>query len=176
MGFAISLRSDHPSANSIRALWRDVEQFEERSSMALLGYPPHITLAIYDGDAVQEVEVRNALDQASQDLQALTLTFDAIGTFDGPPMVLWASPRASTILQDLHDAIHAVIDPVCCGFYYRPGVWKPHCTLGTAVRGDRRNAALAFANEVRNAFDVTFDALDCIHFPPIASLELRKLL
>lgn len=176
MGFAISLRSDHPSANSVRALWRDVERFEERSSMALLGYPPHVTLAIYDGDAVREVEVRDALGQASQDLHALTLTFDAICTFDGPPMVLWASPRTSMILQNIHDAIHAVIDPVCCRSYYRPGVWKPHCTLGTAVRDDRRDAALAFANEVRNVFDVTFDALDCIHFPPIAPLELRKLL
>ncbi|MBD3844298.1 2'-5' RNA ligase family protein [Bosea sp. SSUT16] len=176
MGFAISLRSDHPSADSVRALWNDVQRFEDHPSMALLGYPPHVTLAIYDDETVREAEVRDALDQASKNLRPVTLTFDAICSFDGPPMVLWASPRFSAVLRDIHEAIHAAIHPASCRPHYRPGTWKPHCTLGTRVRDDRRDAALAFAREASSVFDVIFDALDCIYFPPIAPFELRKLL
>jgi 2'-5' RNA ligase len=175
MGFAISLRSDHPSAHVIRDLWRDVEQFEAHPSMAPLGYPPHITLAIYDGNVVREADVLEALDQAGQNLRALTLTFDAIRTFEGSPMVLWASPRPSTSLQSLHDTVHGVIDPSHCRPHYRPGAWRPHCTLGMEVRDDQREAALAFSTIAREAFAVTFDGLDCIRFPPIEPLELRKL-
>ncbi len=176
MGFAISLRSDHPSAGSVRALWSDVQRFEYRPSMALLGYPPHITLAIYDDDAVREAEIRRALDNASKNLRAVTLTFDAICSFDGPPMLLWASPRPSAVLRTIHGAIHAAINPTSCRPHYRPGAWKPHCTLGTQVRDDQREAALAFARRASSVFDVIFDSLDCIDFPPVAPFELRKLL
>lgn len=144
--------------------------------MTLLGYPPHVTLAIYDDEAVREAEVRVALDRASKNLRAVTLTFDAICSFDGPPMVLWASPRPSAVLRDIHKAIHGAINPALCRSHYQPGAWKPHCTLGTQVREDRREAALAFTREAGSAFDVIFDALDCIHFPPIAPFEMRKLL
>jgi len=143
--------------------------------MALLGYPPHVTLAIYDDGAVQEAEMRGVLDQASKNLRAVTLTFDAIGSFDGPPMVLWASPRPNAVLRGIHEAIHSAIDPALCRSHYRPGAWIPHCTLGTQIRDDRRAAALAFSREASSVFDVVFDALDCIYFPPVAPFELRKL-
>lgn len=175
MGFAISLRSDHPSADNVRALWRVVERFEEEPSMARLGYPPHITLAIYDVDAVTDADARAALDHATRNLSALTLIFDAIRSFDGPPMVLWASPHPSKILSDIHMAVHAVIDPGHCRPYYRPGAWVPHCTLATMVKNDRREAALSFAKAFQHEVEVTFDALDCVYFPPIAPFELRKL-
>jgi hypothetical protein len=75
MEFAISLRSDHPSADRVRTLWRDVERFEEEPSMALLGYPPHITLARYDVGPVTEAEARVALDRASRNLSELSRGF-----------------------------------------------------------------------------------------------------
>lgn len=175
MGFAISLRSDHSSAEAVRALWRDVERFEDQPSMALLGYPPHVTLAIYDSDAVSEAETREALHRASQNLRALHLTFDAIRTFNGPPMVLWAAPRPSTVLQAVHTAVHAVIDPVHCRRHYRPETWVPHCTLGTQVKNNQREAALSFASAFQSEIEVIFDALDCISLPPIAAVDMRKL-
>ncbi|TNC09563.1 2'-5' RNA ligase family protein [Methylobacterium terricola] len=174
MGFAISLRSDHPSAGTVRALWRDAAPFEERPSMARLGYPPHITLAIYD-DGVREDEARDALDHACRDLPALRLTFDAIRTFEGPPLVLWAAPRPDPMLYAAHAAIHAVIDPAGCRPHYRPGAWIPHCSLATQVRHECRDDALAFAHAPRAAFEVIFDALDCIAFPSLMPLALRRL-
>ena len=175
MGFAISVRSDHPSAESIRMLWRDVERFEDKPSMALLGYPPHITLAIYDDDTVFDTDVRAALDQASCDLHTLTLVFDTIRTFDGVPMTMWAAPRPNMILLNVHKVIHSLIDPVNCRPYYRPSAWVAHCTLATSVRNDQRKAALSFAAAFRRELEVTFDALDCIHFPPLSPFDLRTL-
>lgn len=175
MGFAISFQSDHPSAEPIRALWREVEHFEDAPSMAPLGYPPHVTLAIYEGDSVEEGQVRNALDHASRHLKALILTFDTIRSFEGSTTVLWASPRYCRNLVDTHAAIHAAIDPKHCRPHYRPGMWIPHCTLGMRITGDRKRAALSYAAAFKGVIDVTFDALDCIAFPSLAPVALRKL-
>lgn len=175
MGFAISFRSDHPSAEVIRTLWGEVERFEDEPSMALLGYPPHVTLAIYEGDAVSEEQVRAALEHASRQLGALTLTFDAIGTFGDPPAVLWAAPRPSLSLADAHAAIHDAIDPRHCRAHYRPGSWVPHCTLGMQIRADQTKAVLSFAAAFRGPIDVIFEALDCVAFPRLAPIALCKL-
>lgn len=175
MGFAISFQSDHPSAESIRELWREVEHFEDAPSMALLGFPPHVTLAIYESDSVQEWQVLDALDHASRHLKALILTFDAIRSFEGSTTVLWAAPRHCRDLVDAHAAIHAAIDPRHCRRHYRPGLWIPHCTLGMRIRDDRKTAALSYAAAFQGVIDVTFDALDCIAFPSLTPVTLRRL-
>ncbi|MBN9442291.1 2'-5' RNA ligase family protein [Bosea sp. (in: a-proteobacteria)] len=175
MGFAISFRSDHPSAEPVRALWRQVEGFEDAPSMALLGYPPHVTLAIYDDDAVGEELVKDALERAGRDLKALTLTFDAIRIFEGSPMVLWASPQPCTALSHAHEAIHATVGPAYCRPHYRPGAWVPHCTLGMRIGKDRADAARSFAVSFQGVIDVTFDVLDCVAVPSLAPVESRRL-
>lgn len=88
MGYALCLRSDHPGDGTVRGLWREAERFEARPSMALLGYPPHVTLALYDDGATEDADALAALDRASRGLRALTLTFDAVRSFDGPPIIL----------------------------------------------------------------------------------------
>lgn len=176
MGFAISLRSDHPSARAVRSLWNRVERFEARPSMASLGYPPHITFAIYDDAAIGEPEVRSALKQAGRKLGVVPLTFDAIRFFETSPMVLWAAPQPSPALQAIHHAIHSSIDPLRCRPYYRPGAWTPHCTLGTSVRDDRREEARSFARGFQDSLTVYFDSLELMSFSPLTSVDRLKLL
>jgi hypothetical protein len=49
MAHAICLKAYNSSGDPIRTLWAEFGRFEPTSSMAALNYPPHITLAIYDG-------------------------------------------------------------------------------------------------------------------------------
>ena len=175
MGFAVSLRSDHPSAQSIQSLWKAVERFEDKPSMTELGYPPHVTLAIYDDPAVTIDLMRDVMGRVSSNLTAVTLTFDTLRHFEGPPLVLWASPRPNPDVLSIHDAVHRLVDPLFCRPHYRPGAWTPHCTLGTRIGSEQRAAALAFSSGFRGSFEVVFDGLDCISFPPLAAVDLRKL-
>jgi hypothetical protein len=71
--------------------------------------------------------------------------------------------------------IHSKIDPMLCHPYYRPGHWIPHCTLGTRIREEWQNDALAFAESFGGGMEVLFDAIDCMAFPPLRLVTKHRL-
>jgi 2'-5' RNA ligase len=173
MAFAISLKAANSTADPIRALWAEVARFESRPSMAALGYPPHITLAVYD--AVDPERLRAVLRDAFMGACALRLTFTRLRVFDDDPLVLWAEPSYLGALSGMHARVHDRIDPRLCRPHYRPDAWVPHCTLGTQIVAERRAEAAAFAARPIQAFEVVFDVADCVSFPPVAVIEERPL-
>jgi 2'-5' RNA ligase len=143
MAFAISLKAANSTADPIRALWAEAARFESSPSMAALGHPPHITLAVYD--AIDPARLRAGLRDAFMGACALRLTFARLRVFDADPLVLWAEPSPVGALSSAHARVHARIDPRLCRPHYRPGAWVPHCTLGTEIAAERRAEAAAFA-------------------------------
>jgi 2'-5' RNA ligase len=144
-----------------------VSVFEDGPSMRALGYPPHLTFAIYDTDDIREDLRKAAIERATTGECEVRLTFNRIRTFAGPSLVLWAAPEPQDALMRMHEAIHTVIDPALCRPYYRPSFWVPHCTLGMAVRPERHEDAMAFAEDFRGGVGATFDVVDCVTFPPL---------
>src|ERR1700738_232590 len=175
MGFALSLRSDNASALAVVELWDRVGAFEDMPSMRALDYPPHLTLAIYDTDEMNEQAACAAVAQAAVGRAELRITFGRIRAFQGPPLVLWLDPEPQEPLLRLHSIIHAKIDPTLCRSCYRPGQWIPHCTLGTRIRDERNHDALAFAESFRGGLQVQFDAMDCMAFPPLRLVTKHRL-
>ena len=172
MAFAISLKAVNDTADPIRALWQEVAQFESRPSMVALGYPPHITLAVYDD--IPPVQASAVLREAFAGRPALRLTFTRLRFFD-PPLVLWAEPSPSADLTSAHARVHACIDPRHCHPHYRPGAWVPHCTLGTQILLKYRAEALAVAARPIAAFEVVFDVVDCVSFAPVVIMAEQPL-
>jgi 2'-5' RNA ligase len=173
MAFAISVKAANSTADPIRALWAEITRFESRPSMAALGDPPHITLAVYD--AVDPARLRAVLQDAFTPAYALRLTFARLRVFDDDPLVLWAEPSPLGALRSAHARVHACIDPRLCRPHYRPDAWVPHCTLGTEIAAERRAEAAAFAARPIQAFEVVFDVADCVSFPPVAVIEEQPL-
>ena len=172
MPYAINIKCLNDSAAAIRRLWREAEAFEDRPSMSTLGYPPHITLGVYDADdAAAMIEVV----EGAADWPAQRVTFGGVRHFDTSPLVLWAAPVPSEGLLQLHRAVHGRIDPAACWTHYRPGAWVPHCTLATRVAEPHRERALAWARKKRQPFTVHFDAADCVRFHPVEVLNERRL-
>ncbi|MPR31477.1 2'-5' RNA ligase family protein [Microvirga tunisiensis] len=172
MAYAISLKVVNDPAGPIRALWEEVAQFESRPSMAALGYPPHLTLAVYDD--IPLVQASNVLREAFAGRSALRLTFTRLRFFDDP-LVLWAEPSPSADLTSAHARVHALIDPRHCHPRYRPGAWVPHCTLGTQILLKYREEALAFAARTIAAFEVIFDVADCVSLAPVFIMAEQPL-
>jgi len=175
MGFSLNIKVSNSSARALTELWHAVAAFEETPSMRALGYAPHFTFAIYDTDEISERTREDALDRATCGETALRLTFDRIGVFEGPPLVLWADPGSQISLLRMHKAIHDVIDPTLCRPHYRPGLWVPHCTLGMNIRPDRRAEATAFAQTFRGGIEAVFDVVDCVTFPPLRVTAEKRL-
>lgn len=105
----------------------------------------------------------------------LQIKFGRIRWFEGLPPVLWAEPAADPALARMHASISAAIDPAHCRPHYRPGAWRPHCTLGMRIADHRRDDAIAFARSFDRNFKVVFDVMDCVAFPPVRIVAERRL-
>lgn len=173
MPVAININADNASARPIRALWDEVGRLEQSPSLAGLNYPPHLTLAIYD--QFDEAEAAAALTSVFSAEPAFQLRFSAIRWFENDPLVLWAAPEASDRLMQVHAALHAILNPGLCRPYYRPGIWVPHCSLGTAIPTQRRDEALVFTQRQIAPFDVSFDVADVVRFLPVEVIRARPL-
>jgi 2'-5' RNA ligase len=169
MAFAISIRSENEDASPLRQLWKRVEILENAPSMASLNHPPHITLAIYDD--IDPEQLRSAAEQVFHDQGPIKLVFSRARYFDNTPLVLWADPSPLSELKRLHDIIHRLIPQSLCRTHYRPGIWTPHCTVGSNVRGDRRNEALAICDEPMKPIKATFGVGDIVSFLPVHVID-----
>lgn len=79
MAFAINITAGGESGAPIRELWKQYGKIEATPSMIDLGYPPHVTLAVYD--VIAEQHLRDAL-------RAVFLTIPCIRLrFSYPPRV-----------------------------------------------------------------------------------------
>jgi 2'-5' RNA ligase len=173
MAFAISLKAANSTADPVWALWAEISRLESQPSMAALDYAPHITLAVYDD--VDPGRLRTVLAEAFTGASALRLTFTRLCFFDNIPLVLWADPSLTQALAGAHARVHARIDPGLCRPHYRPGAWVPHCTLGAQITAEHRDEAIALAARPLLAFEVIFDVVDCVSFPPVVVIAERPL-
>jgi 2'-5' RNA ligase len=175
MAFSLNLKVKNASALAVASLWDEVSAFEDVASMRALNYSPHFTFAIYDTDGVSEQQARDAIERAADGEAESRITFNRIRTFAGLPLILWAAPEPQEALARMHQTIHATIDPMLCRPYYRPELWTPHCTLGTRIREERRDDAVAFAESFRGGVEAIFDVIDCMAFPPLRLIAEQRL-
>lgn len=171
----MSLVAANATAWHVERLWDAAAPFETAPSMRALGYPPHLTLAIYDAPEVASGTVRAATIHVAGLAASLHLSFARLSVFDGEPLVIWAAPEPEEDLRRLHRTLHAKIDPALCRPYYRPGQWIPHCTLATQVASERRAEALRFVSTFEGPVEVVFDRIEAVTFPPVEVIEARRL-
>lgn len=169
MPYGISLKCLNDTASPVFKLWDEAAAFEETASMRALNYPPHITLAVYPGIAVDRLA--EAAERVFRGRPAVTSRFSGIGYFENEFFVLWARPDNDERLFQLHAALHREIDPVYCHEHYRPGNWVPHCTIAAKIPKAKSQAAINWANRNRMQFSVTFDIADRVRFPPVKILS-----
>ena len=169
MGRAVGIASNNQSNIPILDLWDQIGKFEEIPSMRSLEYLPHFTFGIYQN--IGSNELRKALKGVFAECRQIQITFDKIRCFEASPLVLWASPQNNYELAELHSAIHAKVDPKLCHEHYRPNRWVAHCTLGTQIQDAHRAAALSLVSHVIEPFEVAFDTIDILDFPPVKIAE-----
>lgn len=169
MAYAISIKSADPNASRLESYWDTFSALKSSPSMAALGYPPHVTLAVYD-DGIED-HLRLTLRNVFVGQTPIKLKFSRLAFFDSPKFVVWAAPNSSTALQNVHAAIHRHLGSSGCRLHYQPATWAPHCTLATNVTPENRLRAMAMATAPIEPFEVSFDCADCVEFSPVRVLE-----
>ncbi|MEM7427077.1 MAG: 2'-5' RNA ligase family protein [Pseudomonadota bacterium] len=173
MGSAISIVADNATADPIRDLWQEVSVWESAPSMEALGYPPHFTFAICPG--LDALSLWQRLEPAAAGLSSLRIRFSRIRHFPADPLVLWAAPDRTDELTAMHNLIHSCLKQDECEELYRPGAWVAHCTLAMAIGPEHSEAALNSVGPLEKPFEVEFDLLNCVSFPPLRTGYSRRL-
>ncbi|QRY70592.1 2'-5' RNA ligase family protein (plasmid) [Ensifer sp. PDNC004] len=172
MPYGITLKSCNTTALEILKLWEEASIFEPKGSMQELGYPPHLTLAVF---TQWPGEVSAIMREVFSAQEKLSITFDAMDYFDNDPVILWAKPRVNQHLLQLHHRLHSHFDPFACHEHYRIGRWVPHCSLATNVPKSAKSPAIDWANNQKLTFTVEFDLADFVQFPPVVIHEELRL-
>ncbi|NTH43014.1 2'-5' RNA ligase family protein [Agrobacterium rhizogenes] len=172
MPYGISLKSCNATAGEILKLWDEASAFESNSSMQELGYPPHLTLAVFEQ---WPKDVSAIMAEVFSAQETLLIAFDAVKYFDNETMVLWAKPRLNHDLSSLHSRLHGHFDPLSSHEHYRVGRWVPHCSLATKVPQSAKPAAIGWAESRVVNFTVEFDLADFVQFPPVVVHEELQL-
>ena len=172
MPYGIALKSCNATAGEILKLWDEARVFEFSSSMQELGYPPHLTLAVFEQ---QPRGISSIMTEIFAAQGRLLISFDAVKYFDNQAMGLWAKPRLNSDLSSLHSRLHCHFDPLSSHEHYRVGHWVPHCSLATKVPQSAKPAAIDWAENRVVDFTVEFDFADFVQFPPVVVHEELQL-
>ena len=142
MPFAVTLRLDDAAAGPVHAMWKALAESGVDDDCLRLGYPPHVTLAVWPDKARAEA-LAAAVDRFAADWDASPLALAGFGVFPGAPAVVWAVPVVTGALLARQAAVVAVVPGTPCLEHYRPGHGVPHVTLGHAEAPGRALDALA---------------------------------
>jgi hypothetical protein len=118
MGHAVSIKAIGADVAPIHELWARFGTLEIAPSMTALGYPPHITLAVYDR-ACEEI-LRSALRQVFGSRPRIRPRFCRLAYFEVPRLVFWAAPDPSAPLFEAHAQFHRALGASLSRERYRP--------------------------------------------------------
>jgi len=167
MPYAVTLRLDAASAASIEAMWRALAEAGLDDGCLRIGYPPHVTLAVYPDDVpVPQLDATVMLLAKEWDILPIELT--GLGIFPGPDPVLWVAPVPTAGLLACQAALVAALHGLRCDGHYRPGHWMPHVTLGRV--GAAARALEILAPLWPGAMTGRLERLDLVRFRPVTVL------
>ena len=167
MPFAVTLRFDETSARALEAMWRLLAKGGIDSDRHELGYPPHVTLAIYQDD-VPARRLQDGVASCAARWSAVPISLSGLGVFPGSNSVLWAAPVVTHQLLTLHTEWQAAVPELPMHAHYRTGTWVPHITLSGPLPDPGR--ALSALIPRWQPLSGYLDRLDLVHFRPVVSL------
>ncbi len=174
MPLAMTLRLDDAAAASVVAMWRALAESGVDDDCLRLGYPPHVTLAVWPDEASVGA-LAAAAERFGAEWGALPVALAGFGVFPGAPAAVWAVPVVTETLLARQAALVEAVPGAPCHEHYRPGRWVPHVTLGQTDAPGR--ALEVLAPLWRGARTGRLHALDLVRFRPVVllrNLPLRR--
>ena len=168
MPLAVALRLDDAAAAPVLAMWRVLAESGVDDDCLRLGYPPHVTLAVWPEEApVGPLDA--AVARCGAEWGALPVAFAGFGVFPGTPAVVWAAPVVTETLLARQAALIAAVPGAPPEAHWRPGHWVPHVTLGRTDAPSRAMEVLAPL--WRGPLSGRLDRLELVRFRPVSVLR-----
>jgi len=161
MPVALTLRLDDAGIARVQPVLDALETLGIVSSVRRLGYPPHVTLAVWDDEPEPE-RVRGLL----ADWGELEAGCPALGMFAGPPVTMFIAVTPTSALLQRQAALVRAMPGHVVHPHYRPGAWMPHVTMADDVDPVAAGAACSIALSSLRPFVSKLARVDCVRFPP----------
>lgn len=174
MPYAVTLGLDPQSAVRVRALWDALARDGLSDDAVLLGYDPHLTLAIHDDAAAPDALI-GAVRRATTGWGRMTLTCAALAVFPANPATLWIAPTVTAQLLHRHSALCAALPGATLHAHYRPGTWMPHITLADDLATECIGMAMAAAAPLFQPFTASLERIEIVRFRPVIGLWQARL-
>jgi 2'-5' RNA ligase len=173
MGYAITLRLDATAAVTVEAMWHALASRNLTVEALSLGYPPHLTLAVFAEDANPERLLAAARECAGHWPKTPT-TFASLGLFAGPPSTLFLAPIVTPELLARHATLLTLVAGEPIDPHYQRGQFVPHVTLASDLTDPA--VAVAALNPLPLPVTAILDRLDVVRFRPVEVLQSQILL
>lgn len=172
MPYAITLGFDAKAASSVVAMWRSLASRGVSDDAIRLGYPPHLTLAVFP-DSADPVRLLAAARDGAAEWTRLPITLASLGLFPGAPTAMFLAPVVTPALLALHAALLTAPGTETVDPHYRPGYWVPHVTLAK----DLSEAAMAVAalDPLRLPLAGVLNTMELVRFRPVEVLARHTL-
>lgn len=172
MAYAVSLLLDAASSSTIRTYWDRLAGANVSRAMVELGYPPHVTLAVYDTLDCNAASV--ALDRVFTGQPTLDFALTLLETFGAESGVLYAALAETDELRQLQsDVVTAIAGD--CRVHYQPQHWTPHCTLATGLSAAKLDATQRLLRQYWQSRPGVFQAAELVEFVPVTSIRRWEL-
>lgn len=172
MPFAVALTLDPAASGAVAALWRRLAEAGLSDSMPRLGYPPHVTLGVFD--RLEPAAAQPVLRERAAAFAGLTFRFHGLAVFPGAQNVLWLAPlpdpRLLALQAELQDALG-----VETHVHTKPGQWMPHCTLAVDLDAARLQQAMNLLAAAWQPIEGAAVGLELLRFEPVEVLWRAEL-
>jgi 2'-5' RNA ligase len=155
-------------ADIVSEHWIRLADADVSRSMLDLGYPPHVTLTVYD--TLRADVAIAAFDRVFENVDQMAVTLTDVTTFGDGSGVLYAAVKPSPDLMQLQAITAAAIDEVCRP-HYQTGSWTPHCTLATGVNDTNLDRAKTVVERDWRPLTGVFEAATLVEFIPVAVIK-----
>jgi 2'-5' RNA ligase len=172
MAYAVSLLFDPEIAEAISLRWMRLADAGISRSMLDLGYPPHLTLTVYDTLAADIASA--ALDRVFGKMDQMAVTLTGFATFGAGSGVCYAALAPSPELVRLHAAAVDAVDERCRP-HYQPGRWTPHCTLAVGVSDSDMDRAKDLLEKDWRSLTGAFEQASLVEFAPVIAIKSWRL-
>jgi 2'-5' RNA ligase len=170
MPYAITLGLDATAAPRVEAIWRTLASHAISEDAIQLGYPPHLTLAVFSDEADParlSAAIRNIMTQPR-----LSITLNSLGLFPGTPATLFLAPVVTSALLAMHSEVVTPLAGEPIEPHYQPGHWVPHVTLAKDLA--QPAAAMAALDLSALPMNAALDRVDVVRFRPVEVLVSHR--
>jgi 2'-5' RNA ligase len=138
-----------------------------------LGYPPHLTIAVF-ADTAAPARLLAAAEKCAAHWPGLGVTLASLGLFPGTPATMFLASVVTSALLARHAELLTALNGEVADPHYQIGRWVPHVTLAKDVTDPV--AAVSVLAPSLLPVRAVLDRMEVVRFRPAQVLASHQLM